>query len=349
MSEQGTAPAADAPLSVRDAGALISSTPAPKEREDNSEAAAPVTADTPPIESGLSPDAGPAQEPVPGETEDADPALKEPSIEPPRSWSKEHKEAFEALPRHIQQAVAENERAREADFSQKTRAAAEHQKAVEAREQAAERTRQQYEQALPVLLGRIEADMQGEFGNPTPDEIQQWARTEPDKYIRWDAALKQRNIVASELQQRQVQQHQQNLKAWQDYAKAEWNTLVEKAPEFADEKSAPTRQAEYRSYMQGLGYSHEELMDFQNNLKPMTLHDHRLQLIIRDAVRYKAAEAALKKTQPKSNVPPVQRPGPAPAKGEARQAQLKDLDRKLDATGSLRDAAKLLGARRRAS
>jgi hypothetical protein len=57
----------------------------------------------------------PARKRSPARLTAADPA-ETPSIEPPRSWSKEDKELFNTLPPETQQRVAERERARESDF-----------------------------------------------------------------------------------------------------------------------------------------------------------------------------------------------------------------------------------------
>src|SRR5262245_18021699 len=48
-----------------------------------------------------------------GETENADPGVELPPIEPPRSWTKEDKELFTSLPRGTQERIAEREQSRE--------------------------------------------------------------------------------------------------------------------------------------------------------------------------------------------------------------------------------------------
>jgi hypothetical protein len=105
------------PISIRDAAASLasarergnrSSPRKPEQPRVNGKFASAQTESTPSGE-----DAGP--ETVPGETTAGDPA-ETPSIEPPRSWSKEDKELFNTLPPETQQRVAERERARESDF-----------------------------------------------------------------------------------------------------------------------------------------------------------------------------------------------------------------------------------------
>ena len=77
------------------------------------------------------------------------------------------------------------------------------------------------------------------------------------------------------------------------------------------------------------------------------LRDHRVQLLLRDAVRYRDAQAAAKSAQHKP-VPHVQRPGPAPARNADADGRVKDLTERLNRTGTLRDAAALLAAQRAA-
>lgn len=347
MSEQGVSTGSETGISARDAAALISAPVEDKKVVTNSESAAPSAAEASPTESAQAADAGPAEEPVPGETEATDPAdANQPSIEAPRSWTKEHKDAFAALPRHLQEAVSESERAREADFLTRQRAAAESQKAVEFREQAAEQARQQYEHALPQLLLQIDAEYQQEFGGASWAQIQEWARVEPDKYIRWDSSYKRLQAVANEAQGAQQRQVSQAQQARQAYIDAETRLLAEKLPEFADAKAMAEKQPVILSFLESVGFPRDELVRHSQALQPsISLHDHRLTLLIDKAMRFDAAQKATKSATPKAQVPQVLRPGSPPAKGEAKQAQLKDLDTRLTRSGNAKDAAALIRAR----
>src|SRR5580658_2981873 len=101
----------------------------------------------------------------PGETQGADPAQQAPSIEPPRSWTKEDKELFRDLPRATQERLVERERSREADFLRRQNEAAAKNKGLSAKEQAAEQMRAQYEQALPALLQTLQEQQAGAFAD----------------------------------------------------------------------------------------------------------------------------------------------------------------------------------------
>jgi hypothetical protein len=80
--------------------------------------------------------------------------------------------------------------------------------------------------------------------------------------------------------------------------------------------------------------------------KDITLHDHRLHLLIRDGLRFRDAQRAAKDATARP-IPPVQRPGVAQPKGAAQDALVQNLAKRLDQTGKLKDAAKLLVERRR--
>ena len=85
-------------------------------------------------------------------------------------------------------------------------------------------------------------------------------------------------------------------------------------------------------------------MPLWNGHKELSLRDHRLQLLIRDATLWREAQAKAKAAAVKP-VPPVQRPGAATPRQGTDEARL---TQRLEQTGSLRDAAALVRARRAA-
>src|SRR5258708_1587312 len=74
---------------------------------------------------------------------------------------------------------------------------------------------------------------------------------------------------------------------------------------------------------------------------------HRVQLLVSDAILWREAKAKAKAAAAKP-LPPVQRLGVRQAKVAAQDALVEDLGKKLEASGSLKDAAALLRARRAA-
>lgn len=344
MAEEATAAPAEpaGELTARDAAALLS-TPPPKDTNEPATSEEDVSAA--PEESGDEPDAGP--EAVPGESEDSDPA-DEPSIERPRSWAKEHDEAFKALPRHLQQIVADSERAREADFLRRQNEAAERSRAAEAKEQAAEQARLQYEQALPLLLQQVHGQINAKFQDiKSWDDVQKMAREDPIRYMEWDADQKRAQALANEARSVQGRQQQQAQQKFQAFVEAQNKLAQEKIPELRDPAKAAALRDEARAYLsKDLGFSDGELQGLSAGSWQLSGLDHRVQVMLWKAMAYDKAKKAAKAPTPKP-VPPVQRPNAAPDKGAARQAQIKDLSKQLDQTGSARDAAKLYAARLR--
>ena len=97
--------------------------------------------------------------------------------------------------------------------------------------------------------------------------------------------------------------------------------------------------------LKDLGFDDQELAALWNGRQALSLRDHRLQLLIRDGVRYRDAHAAARSAAVRS-VPQVQRPGAAVPRGAETDARISALDSKLEQSGSLKDAAALLAAQR---
>jgi hypothetical protein len=68
---------------------------------------------------------------------------------------------------------------------------------------------------------------------------------------------------------------------------------------------------------------------------------------VHDAILWRDAQAKAKAATLKQ-VPPVQRPGVSQPRGAAQDAQVQNLTKRLETSGSLKDAAALLRARRAA-
>jgi hypothetical protein len=344
----------DGPLSAREAARSLIDTrnkDAARRRDDeqdSGEARSDATAE-PQSAPAREPGAGATRETGPGETRGDDQAADEaPSIEPPRSWTKEDKELFRSLPRETQEHLAERERSREADFLRRQNEAAEKSKGLTAKEQAAEQLRTQYEQALPQLLQALDQQRQGEFADiNTIGDLERLAREDWPRYVRWDA--QQRKIAAIQQHVQAAQAHQALKEAmlWQSFVRDESAKFVEKAPEFADQKVAAAMVRQAGEMLRDLGFTPQELDVLWHGQGKLSLHDHRVQLLVRDGMKYREAQAKAKAAQQRT-VPNVQRPGPAPARNADADERVKDLNQRLDQSGSLRDAAALLAAQRRA-
>jgi hypothetical protein len=285
-----------------------------------------------------------------GETENADPGAQQlPPIEPPRSWTKEDKELFTSLPRETQERIVERERSRESDFLRRQNEAADKLKGLTAKEQAVDQARQQYEAALPQLLIMLQSQQAGEFADiKTLADVERMAREDWPRYALWDVQQKKIADVARQLTEVQQRHVHERLQQFSDFAKREDDLFKEKVPDMVDDKKAAELQTRCLATLTGLGFAEAELAQSWNGAKDLSLRDHRVQLLIRDATLWREAQAKAKAAQAKP-VPPVQRPGVAQPKGAAQHAQIENLAQQLDKSSgvkALRTAAKLVAARR---
>lgn len=340
----------DGPLSLRDAQRSVTDwrrKGAAQERtEQQQEASAPAA--TPAQESAPEADAAPPQE-APGETQEAEPAL--PPIEPPRSWTKEEKERWQSLPRETQEYLASREQERDREIRRSQNEAAEKLKGMTAKEQQLEQARQQYEAALPALLQSVQQAMAGEFADiKSMADVEKMAAEDWPRYVRWDAAQKKVAAVQQEVRASQERQAHETQSKFVEFAKREDELFLEKAPEFADKEAAAKLQGAAIEVLRDLGFAEDELAKLWNGQDRLSLRDHRVQLLIRDGIKYREAKSAATKAVAKP-LPPVQRPGVAQPKGAAQAQQIETLSKQLEnASGvnALRAAAKLTAMRRSA-
>lgn len=291
-------------------------------------------------------DAGPDEE-APGETETDDEA-EEPPITPPRTWTKAEKEAFALLPREHQQAIVDRESERDSYYQRGLQEAAAKAKAAEAKAAEADKARQQYESALPTLYARLQGDFQAKFADiKTPQDVEVMRLNDPMRWMEYKDARDTLWSTYNEAQAAQQRQQQEEMQRFAGYVSEQDAEFLKKRPEFADAEKATKLQSEVAAMLtDDYGFSTEELQQHWSG-RPTTLRDHRWQLVVADALAYRKAKAAAK-TATKKPVPPVQRPGAAPAKGEAAAVTLKILDEKLTRSGRIDDAVAFLNAKDKA-
>ena len=300
----------------------------------------------PAAEDAASPDAG-----TTGETQEADPVQGEPPLELPRSWSRERSDAWAKLDRDTQQYLLDHDRDASATVRKAQNEAAEKLKGLTAREQATEQARQQFEQALPQLLHTLQSQQAGEFGDVrTIADVERLAREDWPRYLQWDLAQKKIAAVAQETLQAQQRRSEAAERQFSEFARKEDDLFTERVPDMADPGKAAKLQAAAVAVLKDLGFDEAELSQSWTGKGSISLRDHRVQLLIRDATLWRDAQAKAKTATAKP-VPPVQRPGVAPTKGASAQAEIQNLTRQLEtASGvsAMRIAARLTAARRAA-
>ncbi len=337
-------------MSPTDAARLLRGLRKPKEPE-----AAPTEAAAPAKESETAAPAVEDASPPPAVTDETTEAAPEPeaealpAIEPPRSWKAEEKERFRSLPRETQEYLAERESDRDRALNRSQSEAAEKLKGLTAKEQAVEQARQQYESALPQLLQTLQTSQTGEFHDiRTIQDVERLAREDWPRYLQWDVAQKKIAAVQQEYQSAQQRQQQEKLQQFTAFAKKEDDLFIEKVPDMANADKASRLQKQALTLLKDLGFSDTELGQSWNGEKDLSLRDHRLQLLIRDATLYREAQARAK-TITARPAPPVQRPGAATGRNAGAESELKSLAERLERTGNPKDAAAFLRARRAAA
>jgi len=295
-----------------------------------------------------------------GKTERADPdsdlradaGSELPIIEPPRSWTKEEKERFYSLPRETQEYLANREQERDREIRRSQNEAAEARKVTATERDRLEQARLHYESSLPTLLQSLQAAHGLDFSDlKSMTEIRQLAVTNPTRYAQWDAQQRQIAAVQNELAVAQQLRAGENAQRYTAFVERERERFAEAAPEMTDDTERARLRDAAASVLSEIGFSDEELTRLWRGEMALPIHDHRVQLLIRDAVRLRDAQERARDVHARP-VPPVQKPGAALPRGAAHDAHIQNLSKQLDnAHGmeALRLAAKLTAERRRAA
>lgn len=348
MSDQANAPEAvqtpdDSPLSRSQFMANVA-----KAREEQNTSPATPQDGAAEQNSGQEPETATAQEQPSGDdtgSDDTEEAL--PLIDPPASWTKDEKKAWESLPRDLQESLAERERARRADIDRRLNEVANESKAIKAKEEAAEQARKHFESQLPVLQQAIQSQFNAEFSDiKSWDDVQKMAGEDPLRYNRWQAMREHNREVAEQVRVAQQRQEAETANKAKAFFEEENRKFLEKAPEFADAGKASELRKKAFEVMQDVGFEADEINDAWANGWSIPVHDHRFQLMVRDLIRLRSAEKAVKNPAPKP-APQVQRPGPAAAKSGQKLEAIKALEQALARSGSREAYMQLQRARRR--
>jgi len=292
--------------------------PPPKPVQESAQAEAPQSADT-------------------TEQEQTD---ESPSLEPPKSWSAEQKEVWDSLPPKTQEYVLQRETERDTALRRGQNELAEQRKAFEAQTQAQLQQAAEFAKQLPVLQkALLERVTNSEVARMTQQDWLNLAQSDPAKYVELQAkAQADQQLIQATFQAQQQIEAQTKAQAEAQRAemiKAEWNKLIEVAPEFADPKAGPTLQKEIIDYLLEIGVPQEALGGM----------DRAFFLIAaRDAVNgRKLAQKASKAPEQVKNLPPVARPGAAQRTSDQRTQQQFGADKtNISRARSTDDAAAIL-------
>jgi len=202
---------------------------------------------------------------------------------------------------------------------------------------------------LPTVLASLQQQQASDFTDvKSIVDVERLAREDWPRYLLWDAQQKRIASARQELAGVAQRNDQERAIRLDEFKQREQGLFVERAPELADPAQKAKLEHAAIGMMRELGFNDSELGLLWSGRADLSLHDHRLQLLIRDGVRFRDAQKAAKEASHKP-VPPVQRPGVAQPRGAAQDAVVQNLTKRLDQTGNPKDAARLIAERRKAA
>lgn len=302
---------------------------------DDDEGQSEFAADTPSA-AGDEPEGDPApatpasdDEPT---TETADPGAVEAAegspIELPQSFPAELREHLKSLPPDAQRAIAQFEAERTKGVNQKLEETATLRKQLEPERQrlaqqldAAISLTQNFDPVLAAGLQRSQAD---------------WAKLaneDPAGYVREKAVFEAK---LDGLQKAVAQRNEMQQQEHQNVVQREFKALTEAIPELADPAKAKAFSSDFQATMSSYGFQPNEIQG---------VVDHRMIKVARDAMLYRAGEAARKAAAAKvtkPDVPRVIRPGTGNA--NPRTAQSSALLKRAASATNVHDQADALVA-----
>jgi len=171
-------------------------------------------------------------------------------------------------------------------------------------------------------------------------EAEHLRQTSPERFAQFQAldhaAL---NVKAQAAEYQQRQQFAQS-------AEAADRAFAEQHKELENPQVRETLRAGAMEYLQkGLGLTPEQINHAWNVTGE--LRSVPAQNMLLNATRQYLAQKGVS-TRPRPSVPKVQRPGAAGTRATASEVRIAELSERLNATGNLRDAAKLVATRRSA-
>lgn len=217
------------------------------------------------------------------------------------------------------------------------------------KEQAKAESAKQAEQAKAQLIQsakiieQAEKFLQSDIDNTNLDELK---KLDPAEWSAKKLEIQEKRAALNELKQSALREYQAAItqnqeearQALQETLQEEGRLLMEKIPEWSDEETATSQKSEVAKYLVDLGFSEQEIAQ---------AYDHRMIVLARKAMLHdkglKSIEPAKKKLKKVVKTIP---PGSKKSASETNAQRQNALRSRLKKTGSLDDAAALLGIKR---
>lgn len=220
---------------------------------------------------------------------------------------------------------------RQADYTRKTQQLAELRTTQETELQSVRQEREQYVHLLGILEEQVKA--------ATPADVDWNKRFDEDpiaaakEHALWQQNQARLNAIQNERAQVQAQQQADQEASLRATLKAESEALVAAVPAWKDPKKASEEHAAIRTYaVDKLGFKPQEIA---------AITDHRAVITLRKAWLYDQAQARAQNLKPATPKPSaVAKPGSAGA--PRKQTDITRAQKRLEKTGSVKDAAGLI-------
>ena len=223
------------------------------------------------------------------------------------------------------------------------------QEAIQAEWQRAHDARNAHMQALQRAENVITAEFLRDFPDiKSLDDLHALAHSNPERYVKAHAALNRAQAVVGEHRELGQQAAQQQEAQYQHWAKQQDDAFTARHPELKDPKIAKQMGDLALKELQKIGLSRPEITALYHGLQDISFRDARAQEILLDAIRWRASKDRMKEiaTRP---LPPVQRPGARRDAMPGEQASMQAAEKAMDANPTLRNAMRLMQARRAAN
>lgn len=221
---------------------------------------------------------------------------------------------------------------RQADYTQKTMAAAEEKRAAQAEKQAAVAEREK----LATQLHTYSVQQQGALANIEAQLTEELLHNDPVQYLALERTLRkgQADLVKANTELQELQQQYQAEQAQQmtEYKQAQHQALLDKLPHWKDQSKAKEEAAKIQAYLGTQGFDGQELGQ---------IGDHRLVVLARKAMLHDdLMDRASKATKKVATAPAkVERPGVAAPQAHGNEARVQAIKRLEKGGGKVADAA----------
>jgi hypothetical protein len=203
-------------------------------------------------------------------------------------------------------------------------------------------------QALQIAGSVITAEFARDFPDiKSLNDLHTLAHTNPERYVKAHAALSRAQAVVSE-HQRLGQQAAQDAQAqFEKWAMQQDEVFNGRHPEMKDPKIAKQMGDLMKQELAKIGLSQQEIAALRSGQQDISFRDARAQEILLDAVRWRAGKDRMREIAAKP-LPAVQRPGTWRDAMPGEHAAVQAAEKAMSANPSLRNATRLMQARRAA-